>query len=57
MDSRLLQVPTRPIPTERKIEWLLSKTGKEQMFKINLAILPMSSCKAFERLMVSMLQF
>ena len=44
------QVPTRPTATERKIEWLLNKTGKEQMFKVNLAIMPMASCKAFERL-------
>ena len=49
------EVPTRPTATERKIEWLLCKTSKEQMFRINLVILPMSSCKAFERIAASWL--
>ena len=46
------KVPTHPSATERKIEWLLAKTGKEHLFQINLVLLPMASCKAFAKLAV-----
>ena len=48
-----MQVPTRPTATERKIEWLLRKTSRDQMFRVNLVIMPMSGCKAFEKLMAA----
>ena len=48
----MYEVPSEPAASERKIEWLLSKTGKESMFVINLLLLPMANCKSFEKLLV-----
>ena len=45
-----MQVPLLHDPAERTIEWLLSKSGKDQMMKMNLIALPMTGSKAFGRL-------
>ena len=45
-----VEVPTRPDPSERVIAWLLNKSGKEQMIRINLVALPLAGCKAWEKL-------